>query len=378
MVVEDGHLAALAHDQDAVAHGQHLRQVRADEDDRHAPRRQIVDQLMDLHLGADVDTTSRFVEDHHFGVRLQPLADDDLLLVAPGKRRRRRIDRRRADAQPLPEGLGGRPLLRTAHDSGGRQKAGERRQRDVRRDRERHDESELSPVLGAIGDAQRHGVAGTATRSPELRRARSRRRPRGRSRRAPARRRCAGLRPDRQTRAPPRRGGRTRHPETRPRGADRAPTAAPRPDRAARGGTAPDLATDHAADGSCRRQLRARRGRDPAAVAQDRDAIGDLEDFFHTVGDEKNRHALLAQGVHDAEEPLHLVRREGCRRLVHDQHAHVERDRLGDLDRLLFGEGQPAGRLADVEPHVEPAEDLTAPRVPCAAGRRSCRDHGGR
>ena len=86
----------------------------------------------------------------------------------------------------------------------------------------------------------------------------------------------------------------------------------------------PHLATDHAADGRGRRQLRARRRRDPAAVAQDRDAIGDLEDLFHAVGDEENRHALLAQGVHDAEEPLHLVRREGCRRLVHDQHAHVE------------------------------------------------------
>ncbi len=107
-----------------------------------------------------------------------------------------------------------------------------------------------------------------------------------------------------------------------------------------------------------RRQLRARRRRDPAAVAQDRDAIGDLEDLFHAVGDEEDRHALLAQGVHDAEEPLHLVRREGCGRLVHDQHAHVERDRLGDLDGLLLGEGQAAGRLADVEPHVEPGEDL--------------------
>src|SRR5829696_5747089 len=38
----------------------------------------------------------------------------------------------------------------------------------VRRDRERHDESELSPVLGAIGDTPRHGVTGTghSHRSP--------------------------------------------------------------------------------------------------------------------------------------------------------------------------------------------------------------------
>ena len=120
----------------------------------------------------------------------------------------------------------------------------------------------------------------------------------------------------------------------------------------------PHLAADHAADGRGRRQLGARRGRDPAAVAQDRDAVGDLEDLFHAVGDEEDRHALLAQGVHDAEELLHLVRREGGGRLVHDQDAHVEGDGLGDLDGLLLGEGQPAGRLADVEPHVEPGEDL--------------------
>ena len=48
--------------------------------------RQVVDQLMDLDLGADVDAARRFVEDQHLGLRLQPLADDDLLLVAARER----------------------------------------------------------------------------------------------------------------------------------------------------------------------------------------------------------------------------------------------------------------------------------------------------
>ena len=67
-MVEDGHLAAFAHDQDAVAHREHLGQVRADQDDRHSPRGQLVDQLVDLGLGADVDAASRLVEDQDLRV----------------------------------------------------------------------------------------------------------------------------------------------------------------------------------------------------------------------------------------------------------------------------------------------------------------------
>ena len=56
-------------------------------------------------LRADVDSARRLVEDQHLRLRLQPLADHDLLLVAPGQRRRRRLDRGRADAE-LPGGEG--------------------------------------------------------------------------------------------------------------------------------------------------------------------------------------------------------------------------------------------------------------------------------
>ena len=43
--------------------------------------------------------------------------------------------------------------------------------------------------------------------------------------------------------------------------------------------------------------------------------------------------------------------------LVHDEHAHVEREGLGDLDGLLLGERQAAGRLHDVHADVEPRQD---------------------
>ena len=115
-VVEDRHLAALAHDQDAVAHGQHLGQVGADQDDRHALRGQLVDQLVDLDLGADVDAARRLIEDEHLRFRLQPLAD---ARPSAGCRRRATTVGVSTDGARMlsrwRKRLGGRPLLGAAH-----------------------------------------------------------------------------------------------------------------------------------------------------------------------------------------------------------------------------------------------------------------------
>ena len=75
---------------------------------------------------------------------------------------------------------------------------------------------------------------------------------------------------------------------------------------------------------------------------------------------EMNRIAapLLAQRAHDLEQPLDLRARERGGRLVHDQHARVEAQRLGDLDDLLVGDRQAAHRALGVEPHAEPVEQL--------------------
>jgi hypothetical protein len=59
-----------------------LGQVRADHDDRHAALREVIDQAVDVGLGADVDAAGRFVEDQEAGVRVEPFAQHDLLLVA--------------------------------------------------------------------------------------------------------------------------------------------------------------------------------------------------------------------------------------------------------------------------------------------------------
>ena len=53
---------------------------------------ELVDEGVDLGLGADVDAARRLVEDQDRAARRQPLRQHDLLLVAAGERRRRRVE----------------------------------------------------------------------------------------------------------------------------------------------------------------------------------------------------------------------------------------------------------------------------------------------
>ena len=137
------------------------------------------------------------------------------------------------------------------------------------------------------------------------------------------------------------------------------PPAGPRPVRAARGGRAPTTSRPTmprmAAAGvsSARGVVEIQR---PSRRIVTRSAISNTSSMRWEM--KRIATPCCAQVVHDAEELADLVRREGRGRLVHDQHAHVERDGLGDLDGLLLGEGQSAGRFADVEADVEPGQHL--------------------
>ena len=105
-----------------------------------------------------------------------------------------------------------------------------------------------------------------------------------------------------------------------------------------------EVAADHAAYEVVLGHAVDRLAGDPGAVAQGGDPLADLEDLLQPVGDEQHGRALLAQGADDAEEPGHLAAGEGGGRLVHDQDAGVEGERLGDLDDLLVGDHHPCGR----------------------------------
>ena len=75
----------LAHHQHAVGEPQDLGQLGGDHDDGAALGGQLLDQGVDLGLGADVDAARRLVEQQDLRTRGDPAADDRLLLVAAGE-----------------------------------------------------------------------------------------------------------------------------------------------------------------------------------------------------------------------------------------------------------------------------------------------------
>ena len=76
----------------------------------------------------------------------------------------------------------------------------------------------------------------------------------------------------------------------------------------------------------------------------------------------------LLQRAHDAEQALDLLARQRGGRLVHDQHARVEAQRLGDLDDLLVGDREAADRPLGIEPDAQAVEQALRP-ARCSASR---------
>ena len=96
---ELGRHAALVEHDDAVAQRRELVDVRRADQHRRARGGGRADQRVHLGLGADVDAARRVVEQHDRRLRVQPLGEHDLLLVAARQRAGRLVDRAAADAQ---------------------------------------------------------------------------------------------------------------------------------------------------------------------------------------------------------------------------------------------------------------------------------------
>ena len=85
-----------------------------------------------------------------------------------------------------------------------------------------------------------------------------------------------------------------------------------------------------------------RTGLDQLAVTHHRDAVGDLGDHAHVVGDEENRGAVIPLQVADQGQDLLLrgdVERGG--RLVRDQQFRFQHQRHRDHDALALAAGKP-------------------------------------
>jgi hypothetical protein len=122
-----------------------------------------------------------------------------------------------------------------------------------------------------------------------------------------------------------------------------------------------DLAPDHLGDHPLARHLGHGPGRDVAAVADHRDAVGDLEDLLEPVRDVDDRDALGQRGRCDPAQAPGLVGGQGGRGLVHDEHAHILGQGARDLDGLLFGQRQAARHLVHVEVHADAGDQVARP-----------------
>ena len=107
VTVDRGHDLAAPHDNHAVAHAQDLRHFRGDHDDAFSSLDQAVHNIVDLDLGAHVDTAGGLVEDVDIGVGVDPFADNDLLLVTAGQLSDDLVNGRRLDPQGLDVALAG-------------------------------------------------------------------------------------------------------------------------------------------------------------------------------------------------------------------------------------------------------------------------------
>ena len=75
----------FVHHINPVAHTEHLRQLGRDHHHGLARRHQIVDDTVNLVLGAHIDTSCRLIQNQYIGIRKHPLSQKNLLLVSAGK-----------------------------------------------------------------------------------------------------------------------------------------------------------------------------------------------------------------------------------------------------------------------------------------------------
>src|ERR1044072_9492897 len=342
--LQDARHAPFVHYCHAVADVDDLLHVAAYHGDGDARLGELAHQLVYLGLRAHVDAARRLVEDEHLRFQRQPLRQHDLLLVAAREVCRAYLDRRCLHVQTLAD-LRRALLLFLERDEPGRRVAVERGQRHVLADGHVHDEAGCAAVFGDEIDTVLDGVLrrAYAQRSRIEHEARLDERVHTedglRGLAAP----CADEPGEAQYLAAP-------HVELNllvgvARRAQTLDLEVARLLLARRVLIERlDVAADHEPDHLVVRNLLARNPPRVPAVAQDDRAVGYLLHLAEPVRDVDDGHAVLAQVLHDFEQPLGLRERERRGRLIHDENARVQRERFRYLDHLLLRDGESCER----------------------------------
>lgn len=120
-----------------------------------------------------------------------------------------------------------------------------------------------------------------------------------------------------------------------------------------------DVTADHLANDLVDRHVSDSVSRDVGTVAHDGDLVAECEHLIEAVGDEQHRRTGVAQTTRNREEAFDLHARERGSGLVHDEHASIHGNRLGDLDDLLVGDRETLGETVRIDRDTELGEELS-------------------
>ena len=132
-----------------------------------------------------------------------------------------------------------------------------------------------------------------------------------------------------------------------------------------------EVAADHAGDDPFLGQPGRVERLDRAAVAQDRDGVGDRRHLVELVRDDHAGDALVAQPAQQVEQVGRVVVVERRGRLVEDQQLHLLRQRLGDLDELLLADAEVAAPAWPGSRRGRRGRAARRPRGWCGSSRSS-------
>src|ERR1700722_17663854 len=112
---------------------------------------------MHLGFGADIYSSSRFIDDQHLRIKQKPFRQNDLLLVATAQTLHGLHDIGRSNPEGLSKSFGGLSLLSSAHPPGS--EGVELCRSDVRGDAHFQEQASFFAVLRHISDSRSDRVA---------------------------------------------------------------------------------------------------------------------------------------------------------------------------------------------------------------------------